>query len=73
LYLDHKDELNVAKVDCTEELAKPLCTLFEVRGYPTLFFLPIDTENNGKYVKFEDRRTLETLEKFALNGGYLNS
>lgn len=36
----HVDELNVAKVDCTSDFGRLLCTDFEIRGYPTLYYLP---------------------------------
>ena len=45
----HIDDLNVGKVDCTAELAKPLCKEYKVDGYPSLYFFPIEQGNNGKY------------------------
>jgi len=42
LYSKHKDEVNVAKVDCTTDEAKPLCQRFEIRGYPTLYYFPAE-------------------------------
>ena len=36
----HYDDLNVAKVDCTSSEGSPLCSMMEVRGYPSLLFFP---------------------------------
>lgn len=38
LHQNQRGELNVGRVDCTTEAGRPLCTHFEVRGYPTLLF-----------------------------------
>ena len=35
----HGSEINVAKVDCTNEDSNELCAQFGIRGYPTLMFL----------------------------------
>lgn len=74
----HMDEINVGLVDCTSEASQPLCSKFEVRGYPTLLFFPgkndieKDEEGNTKVqaYKFQGPRNMEGLEAFALNGGY---
>ena len=68
----HHNELNVAKVDCTSDLGKPLCSEFEIRGYPSLLFFPADESLAGTYIKYQDPRNLEHLEQFALNGGYFS-
>jgi len=61
LYQEHKDEVNVAKVDCTAEESKHVCLeQFFVRGYPTLVFL-----KDGKYFDYKLKRDLETLVQFA--------
>jgi thioredoxin domain-containing protein 5 len=41
LFNETKDKgaVNVVKVDCTNNDAKPICQQFGVRGYPTLKFL----------------------------------
>jgi len=61
----HSDEINVAKVDCTQSLGQPLCTQMEVRGYPTLLFFPgtADTKDGDvKAYKFQGPRTREGFE-----------
>jgi hypothetical protein len=46
-----KDDINVAKVDCTSEEGKPLCQRFDIRGYPSVLYFPKDEELTGKYIK----------------------
>ncbi|CEP03203.1 Thioredoxin domain-containing protein [Plasmodiophora brassicae] len=60
-----KDDVNVAKVDCTSN--SNLCQRFNVRGYPTVLLF-----SKGKQYKFQSKRTLDELEKFA-RGGYLEA
>lgn len=57
----YKDHVNVAKVDCTNETSRPLCEQFEIRGYPSLYFL-----KDGRYYKYQYQRTLEYLSEFAM-------
>ena len=45
LHQKNKGELNVGKVDCTGDLARPLCTHYEVKGYPTLLFFPVGAKD----------------------------
>ena len=87
LFQNNRDRLNVGKVDCTSDDGKGLCSHYDIRGYPTLIYFPAvgapkptKTDENGNtieldagYFRFEGARTLEGLEDFALNGGYLNS
>lgn len=44
-----------------------LCQRFNVRGYPTVLLF-----SKGKQYKFQSKRTLDELEKFA-RGGYLEA
>ena len=43
----HEDlnDLNVGKIDCTEETNRPICSDYEIKGYPSLLLiLPFDAE-----------------------------
>ena len=70
----HEDDLNVAKVDCTSDGGKPLCSAMEVRGYPTLLFFPgkndIPAGEKAKAIKYSGGRVMEEFEKFAFAGGW---
>lgn len=70
----HGDKLNIAKVDCTDGAAQPLCSKMEVRGYPTLIYYPglDEAGDDGKIkaYKYQGMRSREALEEFALNGGW---
>jgi len=72
-----KDQMNVGKVDCTSADGKPLCTQFEVRGYPTLLLFPTEVIENGadtkQYYKYAGPRQLESLRSFALDGDWVNA
>ena len=63
----HGNEINIAKVDCTSNEAKPLCNQFEIRGYPSLLFLKED-----KAYTFRKPRKLEEFVEYA-QGGYANA
>ena len=58
-------QVKIAKVDCTESDNKNLCSNYEIDGYPTLLFI-----KGNKYYKYRGERSIEALEKFALEGGY---
>ena len=34
------DDLNVGKIDCTEENNRPICSDYEIKGYPSLLLIP---------------------------------
>lgn len=73
---NHGEKVNIAKVDCTDGEAQPLCSKMEVRGYPTLIYFPGTAESEEgakiKAYKYQGMRTPEALEEFALNGGWRN-
>jgi protein disulfide-isomerase-like protein len=69
----HPNELNVGKVDCTTDLGKPLCSDYEVRGFPTVLFFPAGEDLNDRYYKYEGMRSLSDLEDFALKGSFSSS
>lgn len=72
----HSERLNIAKVDCTDGDAQPLCSKMEVRGYPSLIYFPgLDEAGEGgkvKAYKYQGMRSREALEEFALDGGWKN-
>ena len=68
LHLKHKEELNVAKVDCTTFADIKLCNLFTIQSFPTLAFLPAHSNTYHKYDR--PSRELAELEAFALEGGW---
>ena len=67
LHVDHMWDINVASVDCTTEYGKELCSLFGIRGYPTLMYLPA---KSNKYHEYSGDRSLKSLSKFALEWGW---
>jgi thioredoxin domain-containing protein 5 len=52
-----KAKMNVAKVDCSSE---SLCSDFNIRGYPTIYFV-----NNGNRKVFSSGRSIQALTDFA--------
>ena len=60
--------MNVGSVDCTQAENKVLCSTYEIGGYPTLIYF-----NDGKYYEYRGARSLEKLEDFAMNEGYLKA
>lgn len=56
--LAQTEGLNVGSVDCDSETGKDICSLFEVKGYPTLIYLPADSKH---IYKFNGMRSLESL------------
>ena len=60
-------------MDCTGDDSKDLCSQYEIRGYPTLLYFPVEADRSGKYQKYNGERSLETLVEYALKGGYLSS
>ena len=72
----HKSEINLGSVDCYNPVTRALCKTFKVGGYPTLDYFTDDLlnlEGPAKYYTFAETRTMEIIEKFALERGYMNS
>ena len=63
LFLKVADKVNVARVDCTDELGRPLCKHYSIHGYPTLLFFSLETIKEKKY---EGNRNLEALESWTM-------
>ena len=34
--------MNVAKMDCTEDANRPICAEYNIKGFPTLLWFPVD-------------------------------
>ena len=67
-YNTHKEELNIARVDCTGESTRAICERFQIHGFPSLIFFKDDM--SYRFGRKEKRR-IEQLEAFALQEGYL--
>ena len=61
----HNDKINVARIDCTDQEARPLCEQFGIRGYPSLLLLDGD-----QVYKYKKQRNLASLEEYAIKGDY---
>jgi hypothetical protein len=57
--------LNVGRVDCADSDNSGICSAYEIEGYPTLILI-----KEGMFYKYRGERSVEALEKFALDGGY---
>ena len=68
LHQKYMVELNVASVDCTSVKGKELCNLFNIRGYPTLLFLP---PGSSVYYTHRGGRSFEDLKSYALDGEWM--
>ena len=62
------EQLNVASVDCAALKGLPLCNTFGVHQMPTLLYFP--TGGNKYYRYDQGDRSLESLTKFAIEGGW---
>ena len=59
-FRENKD-INFIKIDCTDDASKPVCTeMFNVRGYPTLYFL-----KDGLSYEYKGQRKLAAIVEFA--------
>ena len=70
MFEKNRHELNIGKVDCTDDVNIELCVQFKVNGYPTLILLHED-----KYYKYKGPRDYKSLTNFALGKDkpFLNS
>ncbi|XP_026473312.1 thioredoxin domain-containing protein 5 homolog [Ctenocephalides felis] len=56
---EHEDSVSIAKIDCTQH--RPICTQFEVKGYPTLLWI----EDGKKVEKYSGQRNHEELKAYV--------
>ena len=61
MFEKNRQELNIGKVDCTDDVNMELCVQFKVNGYPTLLLLHED-----KFYKYKGSRDYDSLINFAL-------
>ncbi|XP_041773854.1 thioredoxin domain-containing protein 5 homolog [Anopheles merus] len=57
--LEHERDIRVSKIDCTQY--RPICTDFEVKGYPTLLWI----EDGKKIEKYTGPRTHTDLKQYV--------
>ncbi|XP_058820721.1 thioredoxin domain-containing protein 5 homolog [Topomyia yanbarensis] len=57
--LEHDTSISISKIDCTQY--RPICTDFEVKGYPTLLWI----EDGKKIEKYSGSRTHEDLKAYV--------
>uniref|UniRef100_A0A182J3K1 Thioredoxin domain-containing protein n=1 Tax=Anopheles atroparvus TaxID=41427 RepID=A0A182J3K1_ANOAO len=57
--LEHERDLRVSKIDCTQY--RPICTDFEVKGYPTLLWI----EDGKKIEKYTGPRSHDDLKAYV--------
>uniref|UniRef100_A0A182N0B0 Thioredoxin domain-containing protein n=1 Tax=Anopheles dirus TaxID=7168 RepID=A0A182N0B0_9DIPT len=57
--LEHERDIRVSKIDCTQY--RPICTDFEVKGYPTLLWI----EDGKKIEKYTGPRTHADLRQYV--------
>ena len=65
----HSDRVNVAKIDCTEESNRPICSEYNVKGFPTLLYFPVEEAYNTQNFKYAKARDLNGFLTFV-NGGW---
>lgn len=57
--LEYDETVSISKIDCT--LYRPICSQFEVKGYPTLLWIV-----DGKRVeKYTGQRSLDALKSYV--------
>ena len=64
IFVNNHETLNMAKVDCADEINTELCIQFAIGGYPTLILL-----SGARYYDYDGRRDYESLVQFALGEG----
>ncbi|XP_055587019.1 thioredoxin domain-containing protein 5 homolog [Uranotaenia lowii] len=57
--LEHDSSISISKIDCTQY--RPICTDFEVKGYPTLLWI----EDGKKIEKYSGSRSHEELKAYV--------
>ena len=55
------EKIGIAKVDCTDDKSKALCTKHKITGFPSIFSF----NKGSKEDEFHSDRTVDTLKKYA--------
>ena len=68
----YAEKVDFFEFDCTADDADSICIEdFEVKGFPTLIYLPIETELRSSYIVYdEEGQDLKDLVTFAVEGAY---
>ena len=69
----HRDSINIASIDCSKPNNKVLCMEYNIMAYPTLRLIPYEfpfDKTQPVMHGFNDHRTIEAMEEFALHDGY---
>ena len=68
----YSEKVDFFEFDCTADDAGSFCLEdFGVTGFPTLVFLPIETELTKTYIPYEEEEIeAKDLIAFAIEGGY---
>ena len=68
----YSEKVDFFEFDCTADDAGSVCQEdFEVKGFPTLVYLPIEVELRSTYIQYdEEGLELKDLVSFAIDGAY---
>ena len=66
---EHSDVINVAKMDCTVETNRPFCSEYNVKGFPTLLYFPVEEDFNTQNFKYAKARDIPAFLAYV-NGGW---
>ena len=67
----YKGEINIASIDCVDEASAVLCIEYNILAYPTLKYIPTEDKENPVMYQYSMPRTIESLEKFSLEGQFM--
>ena len=71
-YRQNRDEINVARVDCTSEHGRPVCEWFKVLRTPTLHYFPTGSNTYHTYPGHGER-TIEAFESWVYDGTWMET
>ena len=65
----HSSRVNVAKMDCTDEANRPICGQYNVKGFPTLLYFPVEEGFETQNFKYAKQRDINSFVTYV-NGGW---